>query len=135
MTAPLPTPTSSRCYIDGKLHGTPTILAGEPPLHVSITDEEFARVPLHIATVGTGSRVKRVDFPPTYLSDRFPQATRVYLTQCSAPPSHVLKAKAMPYIKRGLPVPAGGARWMALPVRTKKQSDPLALDRAFLVLE
>jgi hypothetical protein len=119
MTNPL---VPIRCIIDGQQHFSPYIYVRETTQFVYLTQDEFDRIPLHKAQViGRPEFIsKRLRFPPTFLSDRFPQVTSVSLLRRLIN-ERTLVQQAMPYINRGLPVPAPGARWMALPLRSTKK--------------
>ena len=110
------------CIMDGHLHHSPLAYVRETAQFVPLTQDEFDRIPLHKANVIDlrGFRSKRLEFPPTFLSDRFPHASCVTMLW-RRPTERALVQQAMPYINRGLPVPAPGARWMALPLRSKKK--------------
>ena len=71
--------------IEGRTYGGAfaRTVNGEP--FVPLTDEELARVPIDNArvTFGRSRSITGIIFPPTFLSDRFPETNRLTMVYCS----------------------------------------------------
>jgi hypothetical protein len=102
-------------WIDGVEYGRPFVYDRGLMIDLPLTADELARAPIHkvkVETIGemNGFKLMKLEFNPTSLSDRLPQVTRIYMQSSPPEPDAVTKAKAMPYVNRGMPYPARGTR-------------------------
>jgi hypothetical protein len=108
-------------WLDGVRYDTQNIRAPTAPYtRVTLTPQELANIPFHRAEVQGPAHAplwKYIHFPPTFLSERLPDQDQVVVyarrdREAEAAALLRLQARAMPYVRRGMPYPARGARWL-----------------------